>query len=140
MRLSQENENCQGASNHQSPPPNGPQATLCLRLRFPKQVRLKSRYEFRKLQREGHRIQGGFLVFQVASEDFTYPRLGITVSKKFGGAVSRNLFKRRVREAFRLSFLPAGLVVHIAPKPKISMPTFAQIQEDFKLLHPYFLC
>src|SRR5689334_11000866 len=102
MRLSQANEDCQRASNHQPPPPKRSQATLCVRQTFPKKVRLRTRQEFRKAQREGKRFQGHFLVFQYASENFSYARLGITVSKQFGSAVLRNLLKRRIRESFRL--------------------------------------
>lgn len=36
-------------------------------------------------------------------DDSTGPRLGLTVSRKVGGAVVRNRVKRRVREWFRLS-------------------------------------
>lgn len=31
------------------------------------------------------------------------PRLGVTVSRRIGGAVARNYVKRRVRECFRLA-------------------------------------
>lgn len=134
MRLSQTNEDCQRASNYQSSSSDRPQTAVRLKGRFPKSARLKTRPEFRKVQREGRRIQGALLVFLITSENFTCPRLGITVSKKFGPAVARNLFKRRVRETFRLKSpqLPRGLVIHVAPRPNIIMPTFAQIQEDFR--------
>lgn len=40
-------------------------------------------------------------MFALAGEDDPVPRLGITVSRRVGGAVSRNHVKRRVREWFR---------------------------------------
>jgi ribonuclease P protein component len=135
MRLSQANEDCQRASNHQSTSTHRTQATLCLRQNFPKKVRLRTRQEFRRIQREGRRLLGKFLIFQYSSENFSYPRLGITASKQFGSAVMRNLFKRRIREAFRKlkHRLPEGLVIHASPRPGIKTPTFAEVEADFTL-------
>ncbi len=47
-----------------------------------------------------------------------YPRLGVSVSRKLGGAVARNRWKRLLREAFRLSRpqLPAGLDLILIPR------------------------
>lgn len=136
MRISQANEECQRAPNHQSPSSKWAQATLCLRGKFPKQVRLRTRFEFRKIQREGRKFQGSFLNFQFVRENFIYPRLGMTVSKQFGSAALRNLLKRRIREVFRLAkhLFPAGLSLHVAPRPKTTMPTFEQVQADFTFL------
>ncbi len=46
-------------------------------------------------------------------------RLGITVTRKIGGAVQRNRIKRVVREAFRLSpdRLPRGIDLVVIAKP-----------------------
>ena len=88
------------------------------------------------MQREGKRLPAQFLVFQYSSENFTYPRLGISVSKQFGSAVSRNLFKRRIREVFRQlkAQLPPGLKVHVSPRHGIGQPTLTQVKVDFSLL------
>lgn len=136
MRISQANEDRQRAPNHQSPSSEQTQATLRLRGRFPKKLRLRTRFEFRRIQREGRRFQGNFLTFQFIRENLSYPRLGITVSKQFGVATLRNLLKRRLREVFRLEkhCFPPGLCLHVTPRPKIAMPTFEQIQSDFTLL------
>ncbi len=136
MRLSKANEDSQRASNHQSPPPDRPQTALCLRRRFPKTARLRTRQEFRRVQRQGRRIQGLFLIFQFTSENFNDIRLGMTVSKQFGHAVSRNRLKRRIREVFRLEKhrLPKGLSLHVSPRPGIALPSTKQIQEDFNIL------
>lgn len=135
MRLSQANEDCQRASNHQSPSTYRTQTTLCLRQTFPKKVRLRKRQDFRRVQREGKRLLGKFLIFQFSSENFNFPRLGITVSKQFGSAVMRNLFKRRIRDVFRRlkHRLPQGLVINASPRPGAAQPTFAEVEADFTL-------
>ena len=68
--------------------------------------RLKRRAEFRRVAREGKKFAMEGLVLQVAptvAEVRTRPgcdaRLGLTVTRKIGGAVVRNRARRRLRAA-----------------------------------------
>jgi len=137
MWLSQTHEDRQRAANHQPAATLRPEEAFGLKFFFPKEARLLKREEFRRVQREGTRVGGLCLTFCVLREEkgVRCAKLGITVSKKFGTAVQRNLFKRRIREAFRQIHheLPAGLQIHVSPKTN-TVPPFAQIQEDFTLL------
>ena len=68
--------------------------------------RLLKSSEFAKVGREGLRRAEPTFVLLVAprcSERGSGQRLGITVSRKVGGAVVRNRVKRRIREWFRRS-------------------------------------
>ena len=80
--------------------------------RFPKSVRLRKRREFLSVQTSGKRIQGRYFLAVVtprsraeAPPDGRAPggRVGITVTKKIGNAVTRNRIKRMVREYLRQS-------------------------------------
>lgn len=68
--------------------------------KFPRTARVRCRGDFLSLGRTGDRRRTAHFV--VVVELSAIPaRLGLTVSRKVGDAVTRNLLKRRVREAFR---------------------------------------
>lgn len=64
----------------------------------------------------GSKTVGRLLVISVLQTKSESAKLGITVTKRYGKANLRNCFKRKVREAFRLSQLPNGLHIHVKPK------------------------
>lgn len=70
---------------------------------FPKRLRLLKPSEFeRVMQLRVSAVDGTMRVYGAANE-LGHPRLGLTVSRRMGGAIERNRWKRVLREAFRLS-------------------------------------
>jgi ribonuclease P protein component len=68
------------------------------RARFPRAARVRKRADYLAIQNRGRRVSGSHLLL------FGQPgrgRLGITVSRKVGGAVVRNRLKRWIRECWR---------------------------------------
>jgi len=85
---------------------------------FPKSARLRRRGEFTAVGKRASRRVSRHFVFLVA-EAAGGGRIGITVSRKVGGAVDRNRVKRLIREVFRrrklAGRLGADLVVIARP-------------------------
>jgi ribonuclease P protein component len=63
--------------------------------------RLSRRSTFLSLARQGKRFQNRIFIAYAAKNDLNRCRLGITVTRKVGKAVTRNRIKRLAREYFR---------------------------------------
>lgn len=100
---------------------------------FPKTARLLSRKDFSFIRKQGSRIWSQSLVASVHVSTQPRKRLGLSVSKRYGNAVQRNRFKRRIRELFRREndAFPSGTTLHISPVHKNGEPPFSQLKSDF---------
>lgn len=63
--------------------------------------RLSSAGQFRRVLQKGLRVDGRLFSLVAAPNDHGHDRLGLTASRKVGGAVARNRAKRQLRECFR---------------------------------------
>lgn len=119
-------------------------------LSFPKKKRLVSNRQFKAVLARKLCVSDGLLKLHMAENDCGYARLGVSISKSYGGAVERNRVKRLLREAFRQNQdqIPAGFdyLLMISPDwPKkkdmpagtgktIGQPTFEQVKASFLAL------
>ncbi|HUP25157.1 MAG TPA: ribonuclease P protein component [Thermoanaerobaculia bacterium] len=101
--------------------------------------RLLRRRDFQRSYREGRREHGVAAVLHAAPTTGYQGRcrLGITATRKVGGAVTRNRLKRQVREVFRRSKSRPGLigldlVIHL--KPESARLVFHDMKEDLDSL------
>ncbi|MES2272681.1 MAG: ribonuclease P protein component [Chlamydiota bacterium] len=115
---------------------------LTQRFRFPKSLRLRSRFEFQRVARQGERRVGKFLCIDCRPSEKL--RLGISASAKYGTAPERNRFKRLVREAFRKSYdrlLPSHLDLNIIPRQKAKQASSLDVMNELvHLLMPEPSC
>lgn len=95
-------------------------------LTFPKTHRMKTPEEFQRAYARKRSASDDVLIVYACENGLTHPRLGCSVSKKIGGAVVRNRYKRLFREAFRLNQhdLPTGadfvLIPRSGPEPSLN--------------------
>jgi ribonuclease P protein component len=116
-RLPQPDEHPRRAPDPEAPAREGPQAAHGVMPGMPgarsrpRRSRLSRSADFDRVFRHGRSHSGRELVLYLFPRgDETPPRLGLSVSRKVGGAVDRNLVKRLLREAFALeaALLPPG--------------------------------
>lgn len=105
--------------------------------RFPKRLRLRSSSEFRRVFDRRISAADNMLIVYAAVNDLAATRLGLSVSRKVGNAVTRNRWKRHIREAFRLSHgqLPIGIDIVVLPR-RHAEPSFGAVRRSLlRLTH-----
>lgn len=70
---------------------------------YPRRHRIVRTSDYRAIYGIGRKVHSGSFVLFGRENSLGFHRLGITVSRKIGGAVVRNRIKRRFREIFRKS-------------------------------------
>lgn len=105
--------------------------------RLSSQEKLRRRSEFERCYKSGRRLHGTVLTVHFVPNSLAQPRLGITVTRKVGGAVTRHRLKRQVREVYRRwserEHLPAvDLVMHL--KPGAGASPFSQLSREVETL------
>lgn len=115
-----------------SPPDLGPPDR-----RFPRTHRLTARKQFLEVYDRGRRASSSSFVLFALPNGLGHCRIGLTVTRKTGGAVTRNRVKRRLREIYRtnreLFDEPFDLVVNA--RPSIKERSFDELERE--LLRTY---
>ncbi len=106
-----------------------------MRNRFPKRLRILRAGEFDRVFAARASAVDSSIALYGAANELDHPRLGLVVSRRVGGAVARNRWKRLLRESFRLSQseLPALDLVCI-PRAASPPPRLADLQESMRRL------
>lgn len=105
--------------------------------RLRKAEKLLKTPQFDAVFKRGQSAGNKRLVVHWLESELGHPRLGLVVSRRFGGAVRRNRFKRRIREIFRTHKGKIGsrdIVVLPAKKPEAGKATFDELLESFNKL------
>jgi ribonuclease P protein component len=104
---------------------------------FPKRARILRPADFRRVYAEGARVTGPyFAAFCLARAGAEGPRIGLTVPRALGKAVSRNRIKRRMREAVRrqLCHLGPQWEIVINPRRAVLAAPFPELEREVERL------
>jgi len=107
-----------------------------VKLKFSRFQRLLSRHDFRGTYDDGKRYVGEKILARYRMGKQSQPRLGITISRKWGKAHKRNRFKRIVREAYRQIYpeLPSYLELNIHPRQSFEDLSSGEVVSELKRL------
>jgi ribonuclease P protein component len=106
-------------------------------------LRIRKREDFAHLRKNAQKWVARHWILYSTTNELGHPRIAFSISTKFGNSVTRNRYRRWVREAFRLhqAQLPARDFHFIArQKPaKLQKKQYIEeLHEDFqKLLHRF---
>lgn len=99
-----------------------------------KTYRIKRNSDFQAIYKNGKSVANRqFVVYTYKNKDLKHFRLGISVSKKLGNAVTRNRIKRAIRENFKVhkQNIIAKDIIVIARQPAKDMNTL-EIQSSLE--------
>jgi len=101
--------------------------------RLTPQMHLRRPQDFERVYGSGERAGDGHLLVFAFRNKLDVSRAGLSVSKKHGSAVRRNVKRRRLREAFRLlqHDIPIGMDLILIPRQRDDS-TLADFQASLK--------
>ena len=96
-------------------------------------MRLTDSPEFERVYRQGTAYRGKLFSVHAFPNEQGTPRLGISVSRKVGNAVTRNAVRRRLREVFQscVSGLSENLDLVVSARPAAAEATLEELREEF---------
>ncbi|MCY3555231.1 MAG: ribonuclease P protein component [Gemmatimonadetes bacterium] len=106
--------------------------------RFPHDERMRHRWEFERVRKCGLTVRGRSMTLSLAAcPDRLERRVGFIVTRHYGGAVKRNLVRRRMREIYRLNRCRLKRGVHLVLIARSSDRewTYRQMNEEFLSLY-----
>ncbi|MCZ6539379.1 MAG: ribonuclease P protein component [Chloroflexi bacterium] len=99
---------------------------------IPTKQRIRRPAEFRRVFACGKRTSDPYLNITVLRNELSYSRVGLSVSKRVGHAVTRNLVKRRMRHALAEMNIAGGWDVVVTAKPQVSSVSYSTLDEVMK--------
>ncbi len=101
-----------------------------------KQYRLRKNYQFNYVYKNGKSVNDKNLVIVFCHNKNGKPKIGFSVSKKYGKAVKRNKVKRRLKEIInkRYNFLNTKYNYIFLPRTLEKPATFAQLEKSADFL------
>ncbi len=107
---------------------------------MPKSERLRKSSDFAAVFEHGRSFPGKRVVVYLRENGLPFNRVGVAVSRKLGGAVTRNRLKRVMKEAYRASeaALREGLDLVLIPRSRARTASFQEVRAE--LLEAFSEC
>jgi ribonuclease P protein component len=131
----------QPRAGHHGQPASGALTAPQVEGRFRPSSRVRKRREYLEIQTRGLRVGLAHFVLIFAARsasDRVEPRLGVTASRKIGGAVQRNRAKRLVKEAFRATrrLFPADVDLVVIVRSGLGELKLADVVREWEAARP----
>ena len=104
--------------------------------RFPAEHKIKKRRDFLAVKKSGQLYRCPHFLVIIKNRGTGPTRLGVTVTRKIGGAVVRNRIKRHLREFFRVEYqyLPSSIDMSVIVLRGAEKLSFTDVQRELQVV------
>lgn len=94
--------------------------------------RIRRHGDFQRVYAKGLRLRGRYATLILLPTGGASGRLGVSATKKLGGAVKRNRAKRLIREIFRRCKVAQGFDLVVVPKQELLDAGLTAIEAEYR--------